>query len=488
MVLSGLPAERKTPAVISGVFVPVVIAIALLTLALWMIAGKTFSFAVARAITVLVISCPCALGLATPVAIMVGSGVGARNGILYKTASSLEILGRTKIAALDKTGTITSGEPSVTGVFPEEGVSGDELLRLAAAAEAGSEHPLGNAVVAYARERGIGFPGVSEFRVLPGSGLSAAVDGGRLITGGSVAFMDGEFGLSDALKEAAEREAREGRTPLVFAADGKVLGFICTEDTVREDSADAVADLKELKMSVVMLTGDNSRTAAAVGRLAGVDEVIAGVRPDGKAEAVARLKERGRTAMVGDGINDAPALASADVGLAIGAGADVAIDAADIVIVKSRLSDVAAAVRLSRKVILNIYENLFWAFIYNIVCIPMAAGLFGLVLKPEYGALAMSLSSFCVCMNALRLNLVNIHGKKKDHKSEEKTEMTKTLKVEGMMCMHCEARVKKALEALEGVVSAAPDHEKNECVVVLNGEVSDEVLKKTIEDQGYKVL
>ena len=495
---------------VSGIFVPAVLVIALLTLAGWMIAGKQFSFAIGRAITVLVISCPCALGLATPVAIMAGSGVGAKNGILYKTAASLEILGRVKVAALDKTGTVTNGEPSVTRVYPAEGVDRSQLVELAASMEAGSEHPLGKAVVSYARSLGIVPAPARDFEALPGNGLKAYAEDGELLLGGSVSYIDSVAGISEDLKKLADEEAMAGRTPLVFAKNGRILGMICTEDTVRADSAEAVSDLRAMNISVIMLTGDNARTAAAVGKAAGVDEVIAEVRPDGKAKVIDELKKRGKTAMVGDGINDAPALVSADAGLAIGAGADVAIDAADIVLVKNRLSDAVAAVRLSRAVIRNIYENLFWAFIYNIICIPLAIGLFGLAMKPMYGALAMSLSSFCVCMNALRLNLVNIHGKKrvKAHgfssennvgtlKSEEEEKIimnkeenkkTVTLNVEGMMCMHCEARVKKALEAIDGVESAAPDHEKNICTVTLSGDVSEETLKKAVEEQGYKVI
>ena len=475
-----------------------------------MIAGKQFSFAIGRAITVLVISCPCALGLATPVAIMAGSGVGAKNGILYKTAASLEILGRVKVAALDKTGTVTSGEPSVTRVYPAEGGDRSQLVELAASMEAGSEHPRGKAVVSYARSLGIVPAPARDFEALPGNGLKAYAEDGELLLGGSVSYIDSVAGIIEDLKKLADEEAMAGRTPLVFAKNGRILGMICTEDTVRADSAEAVSDLRAMNISVIMLTGDNTRTAAAVGKAAGVDEVIAEVRPDGKAKVIDELKKRGKTAMVGDGINDAPALVSADAGLAIGAGADVAIDAADIVLVKNRLSDAVAAVRLSRAVIRNIYENLFWAFIYNIICIPLAIGLFGLAMKPMYGALAMSLSSFCVCMNALRLNLVNIHGKKrvKAHgfssennvgtlKSEEEEKIvmnkeenkkTVTLNVEGMMFMHCEARVKKALEAIDGVESAAPDHEKNICTVTLSGDVSEETLKKAVEEQGYKVI
>lgn len=496
---------------VSGIFVPAVLVIAVLTLAGWMIAGKQFSFAIGRAITVLVISCPCALGLATPVAIMAGSGVGAKNGILYKTAASLETLGRVKVAALDKTGTVTSGEPSVTRVYPAEGVDESQLVRLAASMEAGSEHPLGKAVVSYAQSLGIVPESVKNFEALPGNGLRADAEDGDMLLGGSVSYIGSVAVISEDLKKLADEEAMAGRTPLVFAKNGTILGVICTEDTVREDSAEAVSDLRAMNISVIMLTGDNARTAAAVGKAAGVDEVIAEVRPDGKAKVIDELKKRGKTAMVGDGINDAPALVSADAGLAIGAGADVAIDAADIVLVKNRLSDAVAAVRLSRAVIRNIYENLFWAFIYNIICIPLAIGLFGLAMKPVYGALAMSLSSFCVCMNALRLNLVNIHGRKKREKAhvtsientagslrsekEKKIDMNKeenkktvTLNVEGMMCMHCEARVKKALEAIDGVESAQPDHEKNICTVTLSGDVSLETLKNAVEEQGYKVV
>jgi Cu2+-exporting ATPase len=477
---------------VSAVFVPVVMGIALFTLAGWLIAGKAFSFAIARAITVLVISCPCALGLATPVAIMVGSGVGARNGILYKTAASLETLGRAKTIALDKTGTITKGEPAVTELIPFGSVDARTLLTLAAALESGSEHPLGKAVLQKARETGLELPEITGFEALPGSGLSAELISKyagfdrRELCGGSMAYIDGRFGLPDTLKAAGEAQAAKGATPLAFVCGDTVLGLICVADTVKEDSAEAIDELKSLGLQTVMLTGDNARTAAYIGKAAGIDEVLSDVRPDGKAAAINELTARGKTAMVGDGINDAPALVSADVGLAIGAGADVAIDAADIVLVNSRLSDVAAAVRLSKATIRNIYENLFWAFIYNLICIPLAMGVFGLTMKPMYGAAAMSLSSFCVCMNALRLNLVKLHKDKKENKKEVKP-MTKIMNVEGMMCMHCEARVKKALEAIPGVTEALPDHEKNICTVTLSQDVPDDVLKAAVEAQGYTV-
>ncbi|MBO5076873.1 MAG: heavy metal translocating P-type ATPase [Clostridia bacterium] len=477
---------------VSAIFVPVVMGIALLTLAGWLIAGKAFSFAIARAITVLVISCPCALGLATPVAIMVGSGVGARNGILYKTAASLETLGRAKTVALDKTGTITKGEPAVTEIIPFGSVDARTLLTLAAALESGSEHPLGKAVLQKAREAGLGLPEITGFEALPGSGLSAELSSEyagfdrRELCGGSMAYIDGRFGLPETLKASGDAQASKGATPLAFVCGDTVLGLICVADTVKDDSAEAVAELKALGLQTVMLTGDNARTAAYIGKAAGIDEVLSEVRPEGKAKAINELTARGKTAMVGDGINDAPALVSADVGLAIGAGADVAIDAADIVLVNSRLSDVAAAVRLSKATIRNIYENLFWAFFYNLICIPLAMGVFGLTMKPMYGAAAMSLSSFCVCMNALRLNLVKLHKDKKKDKKEVKP-MTKVMNVEGMMCMHCEARVKKALEAIPGVTEAAPDHEKNICTVTLSQDVPDDVLKAAVEAQGYTV-
>ena len=496
---------------VSGVFVPAVMGIALVTLAGWLIAGRTFSFAIARAISVLVISCPCALGLATPVAIMVGSGVGAKNGILYKTAASLEGAGRVSVAALDKTGTITEGHPAVTDMLPY-GVTEDELVMYAAALEAKSEHPLAKAVCE--RANGMELPEVSDFTALPGNGLSAKL-GGSSIVGGSVRFIAANASVPEDLLKKASELSDLGRTPLLFAKDGKALGMIAVADTIKEDSARAIEELKGMGIRTVMLTGDNEKTARAIGRAAGVDEVIAGVLPDGKAEVISRLKKEGRTAMVGDGINDAPALTLADVGIAVGAGTDVAIDAADIVIMKSRLSDVAAAIRMSRATIRNIHQNLFWAFFYNALCIPLAAGLYGIAMKPMYGAAAMALSSFFVCMNALRLNLVNIHDAshdKKIHKNrtsaeacsgqscpadaaseeetasmEEKT-MTKTLKVEGMMCSHCEARVAKALSAVAGVESAAADHNAGTAVVTLSADVADDVLKKAVEDQDYKVL
>ena len=496
---------------VAGVFVPVVMGIAALALIGWLISGKDFGFAIARAISVLVISCPCALGLATPVAIMVGNGMGAKNGILYKTAAALEGAGRTEIVALDKTGTITKGEPVVTDVLPGEGIAAEELLMKAAALEAKSEHPLAKAVMARAGlQDGLTVREVSDFRALPGNGLEGVLDGRRL-TGGSFAFISATAEIPENTKESIGRLAEEGKTPLLFTEDGKLLGVIAVADTIKEESAQAVEELKGMGIRVVMLTGDNGQTAQAIGRQAGVDEVVAGVLPDGKEAVIRRLKEEGNVAMVGDGINDAPALTRADTGIAIGAGTDVAIDAADIVLVKSRLTDVPAAIRMSRATIRNIHENLFWAFIYNAVCIPMAIGLFGFAMKPIYGAAAMSLSSFCVCMNALRLNLVKIHDASRDRKLKpkraakaasaeiqdrndmeqsnikEEKPMTKTLQVEGMMCMHCEARVKKALEAIEGVESAVADHEANTAVVTLSADVADDVLIKAVEDQDYKV-
>ena len=484
---------------VSAVFVPAVIGIAVITLVGWLIAGRQFSFAIARAISVLVISCPCALGLATPVAIMVGSGMGAKNGILYKTAASLEGAGRVQVVALDKTGTITEGQPKVTDIIPVD-MSEGELLRLAAALEAKSEHPLARAVSA--RAEGMDIPAVEGFEALPGNGLRAILDGKEL-TGGSLKYISSTAAVPADLKAGAEQLAAEGKTPLLFTFGG----IIAVADTIKEDSAQAIEELKGMGIKVVMLTGDNERTAKAIGSQAGVDEVIAGVLPDGKADVIKHLKEEGKVAMVGDGINDAPALTVADTGIAIGAGTDVAIDAADIVVMKSRLTDVTAAIRMSRATIRNIHQNLFWAFFYNAICIPLAIGLYGIAMKPMYGAAAMALSSFFVCMNALRLNLVKIHDASRDKKlknkvsdktnitytitnetvREEKT-MTKTLKVEGMMCMHCEARVKKALEAVAGVESAAADHEKGTALVTLSADVADELLKKAVEDQDYKVL
>ena len=495
---------------VSGVFVPAVIGIALLTLAGWLIAGKTFTFAIARAISVLVISCPCALGLATPVAIMVGSGVGAKNGILYKTAASLEGIGRTQIVALDKTGTITEGRPQVTDLIPA-GITEDMLLSRAAALEAKSEHPLAKAVMEAAAGK-VETSEVTDFEALPGNGLTAKLaaagasdvqQAASTLLGGSLKFISSKAEVPADLKAKAEELASQGKTPLLFAEDGKLLGIIAVADTIKEDSAKAIEELKGMGIRAVMLTGDNERTAQAIGAQAGVDEVIAGVLPDGKADVIKRLKEQGKVAMVGDGINDAPALTVADTGIAIGAGADVAIDAADVVLMKSRLTDVTGAIRMGRATIKNIHQNLFWAFFYNAICIPLAIGLYGVEMKPMYGAAAMACSSFFVCMNALRLNLVKIHDASHDKKikqapsaakspaepevKEEKT-MTKTLKVEGMMCQHCEARVKKALEALDGVTEAVANHEQGTAVVTLSADVPNDVLKKAVEDQDYKVL
>ena len=486
---------------VSGIFVPAVIALAALTFIGWLIAGKDFAYAVARGISVLVISCPCALGLATPVAIMVGSGVGAKHGILYKTAAALEGAGRTRVIALDKTGTVTEGEPRVTDVIPL-GRSREELLCLAASLEKNSEHPLAKAVTTAAE--GLPTDDVTDFEALPGNGLRARLDGRELL-GGSLRFLASKGLVTEEVTARANALAEEGKTPLLFALDGKAAGLIAVADPIREDSARAIRELREMGVRTVMLTGDNARTAAAVSREAGVDEVIAGVLPEGKAEVIRALAPLGRVAMVGDGINDAPALTVADNGIAIGAGTDVAIDAADVVVMKSRLSDVTAAIRLSRATIRNIHQNLFWAFFYNAVCIPLAMGLYGIGMKPMYGAAAMALSSFFVCMNALRLNLVDPHDPGRDRKTkevsaealreavaavqkkEEKT-MTKTLKVEGMMCMHCEARVKKTLEEIPGVESAVANHDAGTAVVILSEPVADETLKAAVEGQGYKVL
>ena len=486
---------------VSGIFVPAVIGLALLTLIGWLIAGRPFAFAIARGISVLVISCPCALGLATPVAIMVGSGVGAKTGVLYKTAAALEGAGRTQVIALDKTGTVTEGQPKVTDVIPV-GVGRDELLVLAASLEKNSEHPLAKAVTAEAQ--GLALQEVSGFEALPGHGLRATLDGRELL-GGSLKYLS-DRGLVDASVAArADALAEEGKTPLLFARGGALIGLIAVADPIKPDSAQAIRELRGMGIQTVMLTGDNVRTARAISRQAGVDQVVAGVLPEGKAEVIRRLKPLGKVAMVGDGINDAPALTVADNGVAIGAGTDVAIDAADIVVMKSRLSDVTAAIRLSRATIRNIHQNLFWAFFYNAVCIPLAMGLYGIEMKPMYGAAAMALSSFFVCMNALRLNLVKPHDAKHDkamksiradalepivaaETNKEETSMKKTLKVEGMMCMHCEARVKKALEAVEGVESAVADHNLGTAVVTLKTPVSDEILKSAVEAQDYKVL
>ncbi len=495
---------------VSGIFVPAVVGIAAVTLAVWLLLGKPAGFALARAISVLVISCPCALGLATPVAIMVGNGVGAKQGVLFKTAVSLEETGKVQIAALDKTGTITKGEPEVTDLIPAEGVSAEELLEAAFALEAKSEHPLARAVVREAEKLGLSPAEVTEFRALPGNGLSAKL-GKFTLLGGSVQFISSKISVGADALAGAESLADTGRTPLLFAADDRLLGMIAVADTLKEESRAAVEELKNMGIQVVMLTGDNLRTAQAVGRSAGIDHVIAGVLPDGKEAVIRRLKELGKVAMVGDGINDAPALTSADMGIAIGAGTDVAIDAADVVLMNSRLTDVPAAIRLSRKTLTNIRENLFWAFFYNALCIPLAAGCYiswlGLQLSPMVGAAAMSLSSFCVVSNALRLNLFDMHSGKHDRKSskalpaeallplleelntkKEDVPMTKILKVEGMMCSHCEARVKKALEAVDGVESAVASHTEGTAVVTLSKDVANEVLKAAVEAQDYPVL
>ena len=501
---------------VSGFFVPAVISISVLTTLVWLLLGREFGYALARGISVLVISCPCALGLATPVAIMVGNGLGARNGILFKTAASLEAAGRTQIVALDKTGTITEGAPRVTDLLPAEGVTETELLTLAAALESRSEHPLAKAVLADAEAKAITPPEVTDFAALPGNGLAAKLDG-MDIYAGNAAFIQTKLTLPAALAQQAEKLASEGKTPLFFGGASRLLGVIAVADTIKEDSPEAIRQLQNMGIRVVMLTGDNQRTADAIGRQAGVDEVIAGVLPDGKEAVIRKLQASGKVAMVGDGINDAPALTRADTGIAIGAGTDVAIDAADVVLMNSRLSDVPAAIRLSRATLRNIHENLFWAFIYNIIGIPLAAGVFipfGLTLNPMFGAAAMSLSSFCVVSNALRLNLFDLHSTKHDRKPKsaalpaapvqpaaaentaepvsapvvkEDNAMKKTLHVEGMMCCHCEARVKKALEALPAVDEAVVSHEAGTAIVTLNAEVSDADLKKAVEDQDYKV-
>ena len=500
---------------VSGFFVPAVISIAVVTTIVWLLLGHELGYALARGISVLVISCPCALGLATPVAIMVGNGLGAKNGILFKTAASLEAAGRTQIVALDKTGTITEGAPRVTDLLPAEGVTETELLTLAAALESRSEHPLAKAVLADAEAKAITPPEVTDFAALPGNGLAAKLDG-MDIYAGNAAFIQTKLTLPAALAQQAEKLAAEGKTPLFFGGAGRLLGVIAVADTIKEDSPEAIRQLQNMGIRVVMLTGDNQRTADAIGRQAGVDEVIAGVLPDGKEAVIRQLQASGKVTMVGDGINDAPALTRADTGIAIGAGTDVAIDAADVVLMNSKLSDVPAAIRLSRATLRNIHENLFWAFIYNIIGIPLAAGLFipfGLTLNPMFGAAAMSLSSFCVVSNALRLNLFDLHSTRHDHKTaspaaapvqsaaennkksdaeapEVKTEdhtMKKTLKVEGMMCGHCEARVKKALEALPEVDEAVVSHEAGTAIVTLNAEVADDVLKNAVEAQDYKV-
>ena len=482
---------------VSGVFVPAVITIAVITIIAWLIAGQSFGFALARGISVLVISCPCALGLATPVAIMVGNGMGARNGILFKTAVSLEETGRIQVVALDKTGTITRGEPEVTDIIPAEGYTENELLGKALALEVKSEHPLAGAIVRRGSENDITPDEVTEFAALPGNGLKARL-AGSVITGGSLSYISNLVNVPEDMKKQADSLAGLGRTPLLFAEDDRLIGIIAVADVIKEDSPGAVEELKNMGIHVVMLTGDNERTARAIGAQAGVDEVIAGVLPDGKESVIRSLKKRGRVAMVGDGINDAPALTRADIGIAIGAGTDIAMDAADIVLMKSSLADVPAAVRLSRATLTNIHENLFWAFFYNVIGIPLAAGvwipLFHWQLNPMFGAAAMSLSSFCVVSNALRLNLFDMHNAKKDKKIKEKNNkkkennsMEKTMNIEGMMCGHCEATVKKALEAVDGVSEAVVSHENGTAAVKLEKPVDDSVLRKAVEDHDYKV-
>lgn len=492
---------------VSGIFVPAVITIAVITIIGWLLAGQTVGFALARGISVLVISCPCALGLATPVAIMVGNGVGAKNGILFKTAVSLEEAGKVDIVALDKTGTITTGQPKVTDIFPADGISEKELLEAAFALEKKSEHPLAKAIVEYGNEKKFTVPVVEDFQAVPGNGLTGTLNNKTLI-GGNLLFIEKSLSISEKIKHSAEQLASAGKTPLFFAKENRLLGMIAVADVIKEDSPQAIKELKAMGIHVVMLTGDNERTAKAIGEQAGVDNVIAGVLPDGKESVIRALGEKGKVAMVGDGINDAPALTRADIGIAIGAGTDVAMDAADVVLMKSKLADVPAAIRLSRGVLRNIHENLFWAFFYNTIGIPLAAGLLipvlGWKLNPMFGAAAMSLSSFCVVTNALRLNLLNIRSTKKDKKKKkaidvslininnnekkEVNEMTKTMNIKGMMCGHCEAAVKKALEALPEVASAEVSHEKGTAVVTLEKEIADDVLKKTVEDKDYEVV
>lgn len=480
---------------VSGVFVPAVIVIALITIAVWLLCGQTVGYALARGISVLVISCPCALGLATPVAIMVGNGMGARKGILFKTAASLEEAGKTQIAVLDKTGTITKGEPKVTDIIPFE-ITENELLKYAYSIEAKSEHPLAKAIIVKAEELSLNPYEVTDFKAESGNGLSAEYNGKKII-GGSKKYISSLIGISNDILSKADKLSEEGKTPLFFMLDNKLLGIIAVADVIKEESPQAIKQLQNMGIKVVMLTGDNERTAKAVGKLAGVDEVIAGVMPDGKEKVVAELKKQGKVLMVGDGINDAPALTRADIGMAIGSGTDIAIDAADVVFMKSKLTDVPAAVRLSRKTLRNIHENLFWAFIYNVIGIPLAAGvwipLLGWQLNPMFGAAAMSLSSFCVVTNALRLNFFDITNPKKDRKIKYKSKkddnaMTKTMKIDGMMCSHCEGRVKQSLEGLAQVSQAEVSHEKGTAVVTLTAEVSNDVLKKTVEDQGYNVI
>lgn len=480
---------------VSGVFVPVVIVIAVVTIAVWLLCGQTVGYALARGISVLVISCPCALGLATPVAIMVGNGMGARKGILFKTASSLEAAGKIQIAVLDKTGTITKGEPKVTDVIPF-GISENELLQCAYSIETKSEHPLAKAVIAKAQEIGLVPYEITDFKAESGNGLSGEYNGEKII-GGSKKYISSLINISNDISSRADSLSEEGKTPLFFMKGDKLLGIIAVADVIKDESPQAVKELQNMGIKVVMLTGDNERTAKAVGKLAGVDEVIAGVLPDGKEKVVADLKKQGKVLMVGDGINDAPALTRADIGMAIGSGTDIAIDAADVVLMKSKLTDVPVAVRLSRKTLRNIHENLFWAFIYNVIGIPLAAGvwipLLGWQLNPMFGAAAMSLSSFCVVTNALRLNFFDITNPKKDRKIKQKSKkddnaMTKTMKIDGMMCSHCEGRVKQCLEGLSQVSAADVSHEKGTAVVTLSADVSNDVLTKTVEDQGYKVI
>ena len=479
---------------VSAVFVPLVMAIAALSTVIWLLIDPSFSHALGRGIAVLVISCPCALGLATPVAIMVGSGKGARNGILFKTAAALEEAGRITIAALDKTGTITMGQPKVTDVAAEEGIGEDELLSLSYSLEYKSEHPLARAIVEYGQARHLSPLPAEDFSALPGNGLTARIHGEKVL-GGSMKFMETQVEIPAALKKKADQLAGEGKTPLFFAREGRLLGLIAVADTIKEESPEAIRQLKNMGIKVVMLTGDNERTAQAVGRQAGVDQVIAGVLPDGKEQVIRELKKQGKVLMVGDGINDAPALTRADLGMAIGAGADIAVDAADVVLMHSRLTDVPAAIRLSRAALRNIHENLFWAFIYNVIGIPLAAGAFiallGWQMNPMFGAAAMSLSSFCVVTNALRLNFLDLSSTKRDHKikaKKERKQMEKIMKIEGMMCPHCSGRVKKVLEALPQVAEADVSHEKGTAVVKLSAPIDEAILKKTVEDQGYTVI
>jgi len=481
---------------VSGVFVPSVIAISVVTILIWLFVGQSIGFALARGISVLVISCPCALGLATPVAIMVGNGMGAKNGIMFKTAVSMEEAGKVQIVALDKTGTITNGEPKVTDLLPANGYSEESLLALAFTLEQKSEHPLARAILQMAEERKLDSKGsLTNFQALPGNGLSGTLDG-KPLAGGNLKFIQEHVSISDDMQKRASSFAEEGKTPLYFSFNNQLIGIVAVADVIKDDSPQAVHELQNMGIRVVMLTGDNEKTANAIGKQAGVDEVIAGVLPDGKENVIRSLKKAGRTAMVGDGINDAPALTRADIGIAIGAGTDIAIDAADVVLMKSRLSDVPAGIRLSRATLRNIHENLFWAFFYNVIGIPLAAGvwypLLGWKLNPMFGAAAMSLSSFCVVTNALRLNWFNMHNSKRDKKisqkgKQEEITMEKTMKIEGMMCGHCEARVQKCLEALSEVDNASVSHESGTAVVSLNSDISDEILKKTVEDQDYKV-